>query len=141
MPYWDPFDEIDRAFERMFRRRYRPLLAGRTTTEVARPLTDVIDGEDVIKVRLELPGVDKGDIEINATEDMLSVTAEKKREGEKEDEGYYLQERSYSSFRRVMRLPAEVDPDKTKAEYKDGVLEIQLSKKTKEKKEHKVKIE
>ncbi|MFH1404393.1 MAG: Hsp20/alpha crystallin family protein [Candidatus Altiarchaeota archaeon] len=141
MAYWDPFEEMDRAFARMFRDVNRPLLTGKNDKPVVRPLTDVIDGKDSITVRLDIPGTDKDSIDIKLTDDTLTVTSERKSEEEKEDEGYHMCERRYSSFLRSMKLPAEVDADKTKAKYKDGVLEIKLAKKSKTDKSHKIKIE
>jgi HSP20 family protein len=72
----------------------------------------------------------------------LTIKGEKKQEEEGKKEGYYRSERSYGSFVRTLELPREVQTDKVKAAFKNGVLEIRLPK-TEEakKKETKVKVE
>jgi HSP20 family protein len=79
-------------------------------------------------VTAELPGVKPEDVEINATEDMLVVSGESRREEKVEEEGYYRSERSFGRFQRQIELPAPVKADQAKASFKDGVLEISLPK-------------
>ena len=76
------------------------------------PLVDVIDGRDEVTVIAELPGVEKGDIEMNADERNLSITVETK-------------ERRYH---KELGMPADVDPDSIKAAYKNGILEVKLKR-------------
>jgi len=76
------------------------------------PLTDIIEEADKIRVIVELPGVEKSDIRLNANEETLDIDVDDP-------------ERRYSKH---VRLPAEVNPDSAKARYKNGVLEVTLSK-------------
>jgi len=150
----DPFEymrrmqeEIDESFDRFFGRSMRrPILPfegeKRDTYPVVRePLMDLVDEKDQYKVILEVPGINKEDIDISVTEDSVTIKAETKTEQKKEDKGYYYQERKYGSFQRSFRLPGEVIPDSAAAEYKNGILEIRLKKKQDAKtREHKVSV-
>jgi HSP20 family protein len=139
----DPFEELrnlerrmNRLFEELFG-EYRPALR---TQEVRQPFADIIDTGKEIKVTVELPGVDKENIQINATENMLEIKAEVKREEEEKRGDYLRRERSYRMFQRSFSLPAEVDPSRAKATYKNGVLEITLPK-IKEEKRTSIRVE
>ncbi|MBS4015394.1 MAG: Hsp20/alpha crystallin family protein, partial [Candidatus Latescibacteria bacterium] len=83
---------------------------------------------DHIIVRAEVPGVDKKNMTISISEDELTIKGEVKREHEVTEKDYYHCERTYGSFSRTIVLPTTVDKDKSKASYKDGILEITLPK-------------
>jgi HSP20 family protein len=89
------------------------------------PPFDVSETDDEMIVRLEVPGMDKKDININLSHGTLTVTGEKKQEKE-EHETYHCTERCYGTFSRSISLPFEVDGDKVDASFKDGVLKIAL---------------
>ncbi len=91
---------------------------------------------------MELPGIEKEDIEVNISGNLLTVKGEKKKEGEIKEENYYRLERPYGSFSRTVELPKEVQIEQARASFKNGVLEIRLPK-TEEakKKEIKVRVE
>ena len=76
-----------------------------------------------------MPGVNKSDIEVNVTENQISICGETKTETKEDDEGWIRRERSYSTICRTMPFPEEVNPDKADAKLKDGILEITVSKK------------
>ncbi len=103
---------------------------------------DLYEEKDEIVAKVELPGMEKDDIEVNIIDHRLTVKGEKKKEKEIKEENYYRSERSYGSFIRALDLPKEVQAEKAQASFKDGVLEIRLPK-TEEakKKEIKVKVE
>jgi HSP20 family protein len=155
--YWDPFDimrEIQEEIDAIFRDFMRgPRLwsyreprwgleeVGETWRE---PFADIFDRGDRFVITVELPGVRKEDIKLRVTEDTVYIEAQVRREKELEQEGAIRIERYYSGYRRVIRLPEEVIPEKAKARYNNGVLEIELPKKnpTKPEKEgFEVKIE
>ncbi len=105
------------------------------------PSVDVIDKKDKIIVKVEVPGVEKEDIDISVTEDTLNIKGETKKEKEVKEEDYYCCERSYGSFSRSVDLPVKVQTDKIKANLKDGVLEVELPKVESEKpKEIKIEV-
>ena len=95
---------------------------------IVSPDVDIFeDGNDVV-VKAEMPGMKKEDIDVNITDDMVTVSGEKKKEEKVEKKDYYRVERSYGSFTRSFRLPKEVQSDKAKATFKDGVLEVRVPK-------------
>ncbi|MCK9227520.1 MAG: Hsp20/alpha crystallin family protein [Syntrophorhabdaceae bacterium] len=111
-------------------------------TEELMPSVDIFEEKDDVVVKAELPGIKKEDLDITLTDDTISISGEKKKEEEVSKKNYHRWECSYGSFSRSFTLPAEVQSDKAKAQFKDGVLEIRIPK-TEEavKKEKKVKIE
>jgi len=92
------------------------------------PALDVVEHDDNIVVKAELPGMTSDDIEISVLDGTLSVSGEKKESQEDTGESYHHSERRYGSFRRDISLPAGVDADKVEATYRDGVLTIRLPK-------------
>ncbi|MBD3203309.1 Hsp20 family protein [Candidatus Woesearchaeota archaeon] len=148
---WDEMRRMQEEMDRLFSNMWgydRPMLegpeAGGAVQEkrYRQPLTDVWETENQVIATVELPGVNKEDININVDDDMLEIKVEKKHEEKKEKKGMYRLERSYSGFYRSFALPGHVDPDRTKATYKNGVLEIKIPKLEKEKdKSKKVKVE
>ena len=92
------------------------------------PALDVEETEDEIMVKAEIPGVDPKDIELTIAGDCLRIRGEKKQEKEEKKKNYHRIERNYGAFQRSVRLPAEIDSEKAKADYKKGVLHITLPK-------------
>jgi HSP20 family protein len=92
------------------------------------PVVDVYDNDDIIVIKAELPGIDKEGIEIDVKDRVLTLKGERSSESEVKDDNYYRRERSFGKFERAFNLPADVDPDKIKADYKDGVLKIDIPK-------------
>jgi HSP20 family protein len=91
-------------------------------------LTDLSEDGRQLVVRIEAPGMQRGDFEITVVEDVLRVRGEKRLQREEHAAHHHLVERAYGAFERVFRLPAAVDPDGANAAYHDGVLEIRLPK-------------
>ncbi len=98
-----------------------------------KPVVDVYDNDDNIVIKAELPGVDKENIDIDVTGRFLTLKGERSVENEVKEEKYHRKERAYGKFERVFTLPAEVDSEKIEADYKDGVLTINIPKPEKEK--------
>ncbi|MBD3233396.1 MAG: Hsp20 family protein [candidate division Zixibacteria bacterium] len=92
------------------------------------PPVDILENEDGISVMAEIPGIAKEDIKLTVKEGVLTICGEKKHEKPGEKDRYYRSERMYGSFCRSFSLPSNVDANKIKANYKDGVLQIQLPK-------------
>jgi HSP20 family protein len=91
------------------------------------PRMDVIDREDHLLVRAEVPGLRKEDLELTLTDNHLTLKAEVREEQETQGQPY-RQEIHQESFVRTLRLPAEVLADQVKAQFKDGILEVTLPK-------------
>jgi HSP20 family protein len=136
---WD----MDRLFEDFFRRSFGPSVMPRLSVDQAEfnPAIDIYEEKNDVVVKAELPGIKKEDIDITLDADTITIAGEKKTEHKTEKKNIYRYESSYGSFCRTMPLPAEVQGDKVKAAFKDGILEIRLPK-TEEakKKQRKVKI-
>jgi HSP20 family protein len=92
------------------------------------PVVDIYDNDDNIVIKAELPGIDKEGIEIDVKGRVLTLKGERSSENEVKDDNYYRRERTFGKFERAFTLPADVDPDKIKADYKDGVLKIDIPK-------------
>ncbi len=90
------------------------------------PAIDLSETKDGYLLKAELPGVAKEDVKITLTEDVLTLTGEKKYEKESKDHNVHRSERVYGTFTRSFRLPGPVASDKVKAEYKDGVLTLSV---------------
>jgi HSP20 family protein len=106
------------------------------------PVTDMFEESDDLVLRAEIPGIKKEDIEVTITENTISISGEKKKETEAKRKNYYKWESSYGSFCRTFRLPKEVQLNKVKSSFKNGILEIRMPKSEEAKsKEVKVKIE
>ena len=81
-----------------------------------------------IIVKAEMPGLDPNDFQISLTENTLTIKGEKKEEKEEKKKNYHMIERRYGSFYRSIPLPCSVETDKVEANYKKGILEINLPK-------------
>ena len=92
------------------------------------PALDFSETADRYVVKLDLPGVDPGELDISVVEDRLEISGEKKSEEKKEGEGWHRVERHYGSFRRAVQLPGAVDAAHAKAESSHGVLTVTLPK-------------
>jgi HSP20 family protein len=141
LPLWDVDSWFNDALLRPFAPIGFPRLRSLVTEDIS-PSVDVFEeGEDLV-VKAELPGIKKEDIDIRLTDGMITISGEKKKEDEIKRKDYYKWERSYGSFCRSFELPAEVQKDKVKSTFKDGVLEIRMPK-SKEaiQKEVKIKVE
>ena len=93
-----------------------------------KPSVDIYDKDDRIVIKAELPGVDKKDVEVDFKDRVLTLKGERKVENEVKEEKYYRRERSFGKFQRSFHLPAEVNADKIEAEFKDGVLKVEIPK-------------
>ena len=121
-PFDDLFSEASRGF-------WLKPFAFPAETELKMKL-DVKEDEKSYTVRADIPGVKKEDIHVDIEGAHVSVRAEAKQEKEQKDEKTLYSERSYGMVSRSFMLPAEVDSQAAKAEYKDGVLNLTLPKKS-----------
>lgn len=123
----DIFDDLFRGFF------VQPMARGSVASEGASlaPRIEVVDHNGVYKVRAELPGVRKQDINVSVDGDVLSISGERVRESENKDgERIVYSERHASKFSRSIRLGAEIELDRAEAKFNDGVLELTLPRKS-----------
>ncbi len=119
-------DDFDRVFEGLVR---PPRWVEEAQAEDLVPAMDIRERENEYVVRTDLPGVKKDDIQITLENGVLTITAETRSEKEEKEDGQVLrQERRYGKYVRSLRLGSQVDGNKLKAGYKDGVLELVLPK-------------
>ena len=78
-----------------------------------------------VKITAELPGMEENDIEVNVSDDVLTITGEKKETNKKD---YYVPEHHYRSFQRSFHIPDSVDANKIEASLKNGLLTVTLPK-------------
>ena len=131
-----PFEEMDRLFEDYFSRGWmRPFRwEWPSLGELAKPFegkmpkVDVIERDDEVVVKAELPGVDKKDLDVSVTENSVTIKGTTSHEEKEEKGDYYRCEISRGAYARTVALPSYVDADKAKANFKDGVLELKLPK-------------
>ena len=128
MTRWEPFrdlariqDEVNRLFDD---RAYR------TGESVGwTPSCDIYEDAEGVTLRFELAGVEPKDVDVRFENGVLTVRGERKLEAEDKRENYHRIERSYGTFTRSFSLPGTLDPERIKAETKNGVLSITLPKK------------
>jgi len=131
-----PFEEMERFFEGFFPPGWMRGWHGgwpswselEAPFEGRAPRVDVIDRDEEIVVRAELPGVQKDDLEVSLAADVLTIKATSKQESEEEKGDYHRREISRGEFTRSIRLPVNVDAEKVKANFADGVLELTMPK-------------
>ncbi len=140
--FWNPFEELERMHEemdRIFNHIYRGnsnlLEDKREFGKLAklgegyrRPVTDIRETETGIIADIELPGVDKKDIQLNVLDDSIEVKVEKHDKQEIKEKGISGWKSNFSSFYRKIPLPTEVEADKAKARYRNGILSLELPK-------------
>ena len=133
---WEPFREFSTMQDRMnrmnrlFRESYSPQgpEEALTTTSFAPPV-DIYEDEHTIILKLEVPGIDEKDIDVQIENTTLTVHGERKIEKDEKEENFRRVERQYGSFTRSFTLPNSVDPGQVSAHYDKGVLKINLAKK------------
>jgi HSP20 family protein len=96
--------------------------------DMLEPAIEVADTKDALVVKAQVPGVSKEQIQVNVSDNTLTIKGETKKEEKKEGKNYYRQEFRYGAFARTIALPTAVQADKIEAHLKDGVLQITIPK-------------
>lgn len=130
-----PFEELEHLFDdflsrggsvQPFLRRAFPDLE--STFGGRLPKVDIIDRDTEVIAKAELPGVDKDNVEVSISDNLLTIRASTQHEKKEEKGHYFRRELSRGELQRTVRLPGQVDGDKAKATFKDGILEISVPK-------------
>lgn len=116
--------EVDSLFDRFFDRTG----GDGSTSAVWAPQTDLLETDDAFRLRLDVPGMTKEDIDINLQNGTLTISGERTSEQTDEGEEYVRVERAFGTFHRTFRLPDAVDQENIEATYEDGVLSINVPK-------------
>jgi HSP20 family protein len=119
----------------MFSRQSLPRTNGKETMVVADwvPSVDVSETEGEYQIKAEIPDVKKENVKVTLEDGVLTIQGERRQEKDEKDKKYHRVERSYGSFVRSFTLPDLVDEEGVKAEFKDGILNLQLPKSEKAK--------
>ena len=104
------------------------------------PSVDVAETDDEVTVTADLPGLTEKDVEVTLDDDVVTIKGHRSEQREDKQRNYHVMERSYGEFQRAVALPAGIDRDKVKAEFKNGVLKLTMPKQP-EAKAHRRKIE
>ena len=115
-------EELDRAFGPREEFAWMPELY----QKIWAPQLEVFERNQKFVVRVDLPGLKKEDVKIEATHDELTIAGERKLEKEENKEGVYRTERTYGKFFRRIEIPEYVKAEQAVAAFKDGVLEIEM---------------
>ena len=128
---FEPFRELSTLQDRI-NRAFRESRSGNDdslTTSSFAPAVDVYEDEHTVTLKIEVPGIDEKDIDVQVENNTLTVHGERKIEKEEKEENYRRVERQYGSFTRTFTLPTTVDTESVSATYDKGVLKIALPKK------------
>lgn len=129
MTRYNPFDDLRRLENRLFEPFFRfPVFDDAMKATAWNPAVDVAEESDRILVKVEVPGVDEKDLRISFEDGLLTVSGERRFE-RKDERNYHRIERAYGSFTRTFSLPRSVKADEIVANYRNGILEIEIPKK------------
>jgi HSP20 family protein len=134
---WEPFREVESLQKEMNR-----LFDRLVPTDVGNgekmglsfiPAAEITETPEAVQLKLEIPGMEAKDLNLEVTADSLTINGERKSEIKTEEEGFTRTEFRYGKFHRVIPLPVRVDNNNVTAEYKDGILNLTLPKAEEEK--------
>lgn len=123
---WNPF-ELTQSFDKDWESFFNAPISSAWTGDF-RPRVEIEEQEDAFVLSAELAGLKKEDIQLTVEENRVTIKGERKSESKKEKKGYHYSEHQYGSFARTLEFPSEIQADKVKANYKDGVLSVVLPK-------------
>ena len=132
LPAWSVYrphrdlDRMRREMDRLFD-AFSGQGEGRVSAGVY-PLVNLTEDQENFYLRAELPGMKKNDFSVDVKDRVLTLSGERNYENEVKEENYYRRERTCGKFKRAFHLPADVDADNIKAEFKDGILKVEIPK-------------
>ena len=128
---WEPFRDIDDAFDRFFAesmRRWPQAGSERRTAQEWAPAADVSETDGEYLIKADLPEVRKEDVSVTVQDGVLTLSGERRQEKHAENEKLHRVERVYGSFARRFALPEDADEQGIRAESRDGVILIHIPK-------------
>jgi|SRR5271156_670577 len=128
---YNPFVDTDEfpTGLRVFQDTINRLLSDQTATRPWAPAVDILETENELVLKADVPGVDLKDIDIQLENGTLTLRGERKFEKDENNKGFHRMERSYGSFARYFSVPDTVDAEHVHAEFNNGVLSVTLPKK------------
>lgn len=132
---WDPFhnlsslqEQVNRLFDSNF-----PARGDNSALTTWAPAVDIHETENELVLKADIPGISEKELDIRVENNMLTIRGERKFEQEVKEDNYLRVERTYGSFSRSFSLPNTVNTEAIKAEYKNGVLTVELPKRAESK--------
>jgi HSP20 family protein len=127
---WEPFAELESLQKEMNRlfEQFTPTRREHLFGDSFVPAVEIKDNENSVDLKVELPGLDPEDIDIQVSADAVSITGERRTETKTEEDGMTRSEFHYGRFQRVVPLPAQVQNNAVAADYKDGILRLHMPK-------------
>jgi HSP20 family protein len=130
---WEPVRElntIQNEMNRLFNTFFEAPAPGNSGNTMRRwiPAMDLVETDDDFVLRADLPGLTEKDVNIELEDNVLTISGERKAEHEERKEGYYRVERASGTFSRSLTLPEGVDPERVRASFDRGVLEVRIPK-------------
>jgi HSP20 family protein len=128
---YNPFVDADEfpTGLRLFQDTVNRLLSDQATARSWAPAVDILETENELVLKADVPGVEQKDIDIQLENGTLTLKGERKFEREEKNKGFHRMERSHGSFVRYFTVPDTVDAEHVRAEYANGVLSVTLPKK------------
>ncbi len=134
---WNPWREIatlQQQMNQLFDETLVPTTGtGRERSFVRVPAAEIEETQEAVHLKVELPGIEAKDLDIQVTQNAVSISGERKEETKTQENGVTRSEFNYGKFQRVIPLPARIQNTKVQAEYKDGILILTLPKMEEEK--------
>ena len=126
---WQPFHEMD-ALQRDMNRMFEALASENQSSmrQSFMPLAEMEQTENAVHLKVEVPGMNADDIDVQVTKEAVMITGERKSESKSEKNGMKRSEFRYGSFSRTIPLPVPVDNSQVKGDYQDGILILELPK-------------
>ena len=122
---WNPIHEMDE----LFHNRLASVLGGEGLQSVVwSPVVDIEESSGAYTIRAELPGLSKEKVKVTVENGVLTLSGERDLERRVETKTFHRVERSHGTFTRSFTLPEDVDSENVAANFKDGLLEIQIAK-------------
>jgi HSP20 family protein len=132
---WDPFqnlaslqDQVNRLFDTSFQGR-----SDSSALTAWAPAVDIYETENELVLKADLPDINEKDLDVRIENNMLTIRGERKFEQKVKEDNYLRIERTYGSFSRSFSLPNTVSTEGIKADYKNGVLTVELAKRAESK--------
>ena len=137
---WEPAREVD-TLQNEVNRVFDAFFGNGPGTRVRRwvPAMDLVETDDQLVLRADLPGLSKEDVELEVKDGVLTISGERKADHEEKSEGYYRVERAFGRFSRSLTVPDGIDAEAITAEFNEGVLEVRIPKPA-ERKPHRIAI-
>jgi len=129
-------DELNKIIKDTFGELDFPEFAMEKTFKTWRPAVEMSEWEGTYTIKAELPGIAKDNIDIDLREDSITIKAENKSVTEEKNENLYKSELKYGKFLRTLSFPSKVNTNDVKAEFKDGILIIEVPKSKEETEKH-----